>query len=56
LIEETLTIQRRTRAIRVYRFVLGMVLALYVEFSRLPHLHFVERADVDGDFEGAAVY
>jgi hypothetical protein len=43
LIEETLTIRRRTRAMPVYRFVLGMVLMLYVGFSRLNHLRFVER-------------
>jgi len=43
LIEETLTIRRRTRAMPVYRFVLGMVLVLYVGFSRLNHLRFVER-------------
>lgn len=43
LVEETLTIRRRTRAMPVYRFVLGMVLVLYVGFSRLNHLRFVER-------------
>jgi len=43
LIEETLTIRRQTRAMPVYRFVLGMVLVLYVGFSRLNHLRFVER-------------
>ena len=43
LVEETLTIGRRTRAMPVYRFVLAMVLALYVGFSRLNHLRFLER-------------
>jgi len=43
LVEETLTIRRQTRAMPVYRFVLGMVLMLYVGFSRLNHLRFVER-------------
>lgn len=43
VLEETLTIGRRTRAMPAYRFVLGMVLVLYVGFSRLNHLRFVER-------------
>jgi Transposase DDE domain group 1 len=43
LVEETLTIQRLTRVMPVYQFVLAMVLALYVGFSRLNHLRFVER-------------
>ena len=43
LVEETLTIRRQTRAMPVYRFVPGMVLVLYVGFSRLNHLRFVER-------------
>jgi hypothetical protein len=43
LVEETLTINRVTRAMPVYRFVLAMVLALYVGFSRLNHLRFLER-------------
>ena len=43
LVEETLTVQRLTRAMPVYRFVLAMVLALYVGFSRLNHLRFLER-------------
>ncbi|HEX6503884.1 MAG TPA: IS1380 family transposase [Terriglobales bacterium] len=43
LVEETLTIRRLTRAMPVYRFVLAMVLALYVGFSRLNHLRFLER-------------
>src|ERR1700757_2566124 len=43
LVEETLTMRRQTRAMPVYRFVLGMVLVLYVGFSRLNHLRFLER-------------
>jgi hypothetical protein len=43
LVEETLSIQRQTRAMPGYQFVLGIVLALYVGFSRLNHLRFVER-------------
>ena len=43
LVEETLTIQRLTRAMPVYQFVLAMVLALYVGFARLHHLRFLER-------------
>ena len=43
LVEETLTIRRLTRAMPVYRFVLAMVLALYIGFARLNHLRFLER-------------
>jgi hypothetical protein len=43
LVEETLTIRRQTRVMPVYRFVLAMVLALYVGFSRLHHLRFLKR-------------
>ena len=43
LVEETLTVKRLTRAMPVYRFVLAMVLALYVGFARLNHVRFLER-------------
>ena len=43
LVEETLTVKRQTRAMPMYRFVLAMVLACYVGFSRLYHLRFLER-------------
>src|SRR5262245_37723456 len=43
LVEETLTIRRLTRVMPVYRFVLAIVLALYVGFSRLNHLRFLQR-------------
>ena len=42
LIEETLTIRRQTRAMPVFRFLLGMILACYVGFSRLHHLRFLK--------------
>jgi hypothetical protein len=34
-VEETLTVKRQTRAMPMHRFVLAMVLACYVGFSRL---------------------
>jgi hypothetical protein len=43
LVEEGLTVQRQTRAMTMYQFVLAMVLACYVGFSRLYHLRFLER-------------
>ena len=43
LVEETLTVKRITRAMPMYQFVLAIVLAIYVGFSRLHHLRFVSR-------------
>ncbi len=43
VVEETLTVKRVTRVMSMYQFVLAMVLALYVGFSRLNHLRFLER-------------
>ena len=43
LVEETVTVKRLTRSMPMYQFVLGMVLACYVGFSRLNHLRFLER-------------
>jgi len=43
LVEETLTVKRKTRAMGRYEFVLAMVLACYVGFSRLFHVRFLER-------------
>ncbi len=43
LIQEHLTIRRQTRSMPVYRFLLGMILACYVGFSRLHHLRFLKR-------------
>jgi len=41
LVEESLTVARIPRVMAIYQFLLGMVLALYVGFSRLNHLRFV---------------
>jgi hypothetical protein len=41
LVEETVHVPRIPRAMTIYQFLLGMVLALYVGFSRLSHLRFV---------------
>ena len=43
LVEETVTVKRLTRSMPMYQFLLGMVLACYVGFSRLNHLRFLER-------------
>src|ERR1017187_7740927 len=43
LVEETLRVKRITRVMSLYQFVLAMVLALYVGFSRLHHLRFLQR-------------
>jgi hypothetical protein len=43
LVEETLTTKRQTRSMPMFRFILGMVLACYVGFSRLHHLRFLKR-------------
>jgi hypothetical protein len=43
VVEETLTVKRATRSMTMYQFVLAMVLAVYVGFSRLNHLRFLER-------------
>ena len=43
LVEETLAVKRQTKAMTMYQFVLAMVLACYVGFSRLHHLRFVKR-------------
>jgi hypothetical protein len=42
LVEENLTIKRRTRVMPAYEFVLAMVLAFYIGFSRLNHLQFLK--------------
>lgn len=41
LVEETLTVKRKTKAMTMYRFVLAMMLACYVGFSRLYQLRFL---------------
>jgi len=43
LVEGTLTVKRQTKAMPMYQFVLAMVLACYVGFSRLFHLRFLKR-------------
>ncbi len=43
LVEELLTVKRRTRAMPGYEFVLAMVLAGYVGFSRLHQFRFLKR-------------
>jgi Transposase DDE domain group 1 len=43
LVEEMLAVKRLPRVMPVYRFVLAIVMALYVGFSRLHHLRFLER-------------
>jgi Transposase DDE domain group 1 len=43
LVEELLSVKRATRVMSFYQFILGMVLALYVGFSRLSHLRFLEK-------------
>ena len=42
LVEETLTVKRLTRSMPAFQFILGMVLACYVGFSRLNHLSFLK--------------
>jgi len=41
-VEETLKVKRLTRAMPAYPFILAMVLACYVGFSRLRHLRFLQ--------------
>jgi hypothetical protein len=43
LVEETLKVKRQTRCMPAYQFILAMVLACYVGFSRLHHLRFLQR-------------
>lgn len=43
LVEEVLTVKRVTRVMSMYQFVLAMILAVYVGFSRLHHLRFLKR-------------
>ncbi len=43
LVEQTLTSKRIPRAMELYRFVLGIVLGLYIGFPRLNQLRFVAR-------------
>jgi hypothetical protein len=43
LVEQTVTSKRIPRAMDLYRFVLGIVLGLYIGFPRLNQLHFIAR-------------
>jgi hypothetical protein len=40
-VEKTVTVKRVTRAMRWHQFVLGMLLGIYVGFSRLNQLRFI---------------
>ena len=46
LLEQTLTSQRIPRAMDLYRFVLGIVLGLYIGFPRLNQLRFIAREPI----------
>jgi Transposase DDE domain group 1 len=41
LVEDTLRVKRIPRFMTIYQFVLAMVLAIYIGFSRLNHIRFV---------------
>ena len=43
LVEQTITVKRMPRAMDRYRFVLGIVMGLYIGFARLNQLRFVAR-------------
>jgi hypothetical protein len=43
LVEETITCSRDTRVMSLYKFVLGIVLGLYVGFPRLNQLRFIAK-------------
>src|SRR5260370_4480313 len=43
LVEQTVTSKRTPRAMDLYRFVLGIVLGLYIGFPRLNQLRFIAR-------------
>src|SRR3989454_8915025 len=43
LVEGTVTLSRRTKAMSMYQFVLAMVLGIYVGFARLYQLRFIAR-------------
>ena len=43
LVENTITCSRQTRVMSLYKFVLGIVLGLYLGFPRLNQLRFIAR-------------
>ena len=56
VVEQTLTVKRATRSMAMYQFVLAMVLAAYVGFSRLNNLRCPgAAADAGGHFEDPAI-
>src|SRR5215472_16392709 len=56
VVEETLTVKRATRSMTMYQFVLAMVLAAYVGFSRLNHLRLLAREPMlVGVLQGPAI-
>ena len=55
LVEETLTVKRKTKAMKPYQFVLSMVLACYVGFSRLNQFHSCPKQVVHSEMRGSAL-
>jgi hypothetical protein len=43
LVEDTLTVERATKAMSTYQFILAIVLGIYVGFSRLNQLRYIAR-------------
>ena len=43
LVEQTLTLSRIPRVMDIYQFILAMILAIYIGFSRLNHMRFLAR-------------
>ena len=46
LVEQTVTSKRIPRAMNLYRFLLGIVLSLYIGFPRLNQLRFIARDQI----------
>src|SRR3989449_1504281 len=43
LVEETLTVERTTKAMSMYQFIIAIVLGIYVGFARLNQLRYIAR-------------
>ena len=43
-VDETVTVERTTKAMSTYQFVLAIVLGIYVGFARLNQLRYIARA------------
>jgi hypothetical protein len=43
LVEETVTVERTTKVMSAYQFILAIVLGIYVGFSRLNQLRYIAR-------------